>query len=338
MKYLFTFLLIIVPFVHFGQNTVIKGQLKNAPYPYLLLNKHSSENSGYSDTIPLDTAGNWQLKWKAKEVCYYTFLTGTDMFELVFLPGESITVEADNRFFDQSYFLTGKGAKRNTYLHKCWIKEYENNFSLFEHLNAADSLTTITEYKKRMADYVKIRQSFVEEFPELEAAIGQQEKVWERMEMFLADFRSRFGPVQRGLAIQGTSFPNFKCQSLNGETIELASFKGKITVVDFWANWCTICFENFPELHKLEKEFGERVNFVSIGTYCTPEEWKILAEKEGFAHQFFLDNGTNKELSIGLFYLPRYIILDENHKVLQCSAPLPNSGLLREYLLSYLKE
>lgn len=338
MKHLYTLLLIILPIVLFGQEFKIKGQLKNAPYSFILLNRHSSDNSGFTDTIPLDSMGNWGLKGKTKELSYLSFYTGTDAFELVLLPGESITVEADNRFFDQSYFLWGDGTKRNTYLHKCFIKEYENHFTFFESIYNSDSLSTITEYKKRVVDFLKMRQSFIQEFPELEVATITEEKIKEKVEMLLADFRSRFPSIQQTQSLQGTIFPNFKGISPNGDSIELADFKGKITVVDFWSNWCTICFENFPELHQLEKEFGEKVNFVSIGTYCKPELWLPLAQKESFSHQFFVDNKENMELSIGLYYIPRYIILDENHKVLQCNAPIPNSGLLRQYLLNYLKD
>jgi thiol-disulfide isomerase/thioredoxin len=45
-------------------------------------------------------------------------------------------------------------------------------------------------------------------------------------------------------------------QNAQGENITLASFKGKITVLNLWATWCIPCREEMPALNSLQQKLG----------------------------------------------------------------------------------
>ena len=51
--------------------------------------------------------------------------------------------------------------------------------------------------------------------------------------------------------------PDFTLQELNGKQVSLESFKGKVVFINFWANWCPPCKEEFPELNKLTKKYKD---------------------------------------------------------------------------------
>lgn len=46
--------------------------------------------------------------------------------------------------------------------------------------------------------------------------------------------------------------------------VTLIGTNGKPSVVDFWAPWCENCKLSAPTLHKVEEEYGDKVNFVMI--------------------------------------------------------------------------
>ncbi len=50
--------------------------------------------------------------------------------------------------------------------------------------------------------------------------------------------------------------PAFALPDLKGDTVPLARFAGKVTLVNFWASWCDPCREEFPHMAQLYHEFG----------------------------------------------------------------------------------
>ena len=61
-----------------------------------------------------------------------------------------------------------------------------------------------------------------------------------------------------GKGIEGLKYKkaiDFSGVNLNGDSISLSDFKGKIIVVDFWATWCVPCKEEFPTYKKLEEKY-----------------------------------------------------------------------------------
>jgi peroxiredoxin/Leucine-rich repeat (LRR) protein len=52
----------------------------------------------------------------------------------------------------------------------------------------------------------------------------------------------------------GDAAPDFKVQTLDGKTFQLAEQRGKTVLLYFWAMWCSPCIASTPELKQLEEE------------------------------------------------------------------------------------
>ena len=57
--------------------------------------------------------------------------------------------------------------------------------------------------------------------------------------------------------------PTLTLVSLQGDTVDLAQFEGKPTVVNLWATWCPPCVREMPVLHEAQVA-NPAVNFVFI--------------------------------------------------------------------------
>jgi peroxiredoxin len=56
-------------------------------------------------------------------------------------------------------------------------------------------------------------------------------------------------------------------KTVNGETIKLSDYAGKVVLVNLWATWCGPCRNEIPELVKLHKEFhSQGVEMVGLST------------------------------------------------------------------------
>ena len=86
-------------------------------------------------------------------------------------------------------------------------------------------------------------------------------------------------------------------------------------------------------LTEIEKEFHGKVDFLSVGVWCKENDWREMAPTFGFDLNLFLEKEEADKLrdTYALRFIPRYMILDAEGKILSVSASRPSTNL-REQL------
>ncbi|VAW67259.1 Thioredoxin family protein [hydrothermal vent metagenome] len=51
--------------------------------------------------------------------------------------------------------------------------------------------------------------------------------------------------------------PEFSLKGDSGK-VSLASYKGQVVYVDFWASWCKPCRKSFPFMNNMHKKYGKK--------------------------------------------------------------------------------
>jgi peroxiredoxin len=72
--------------------------------------------------------------------------------------------------------------------------------------------------------------------------------------------------------------PDFHLKDMTGKDVSLASYRGKVVVLNFWASWCAPCREEMPDLgelaHILKPE--KDIALVTISVDSGPDEVRDL--------------------------------------------------------------
>jgi peroxiredoxin/outer membrane lipoprotein-sorting protein len=67
-----------------------------------------------------------------------------------------------------------------------------------------------------------------------------------------------FGKPDAAMELVGKPAPDFKLKGMDDKEVTLASLKGNVVVLDFWATWCGPCVAGFPHIDALAKKYADK--------------------------------------------------------------------------------
>lgn len=134
--------------------------------------------------------------------------------------------------------------------------------------------------------------------------------------------------------LEGNPAPDFNLTDLDGKSVSLDDLEGKYIYIDFWATWCGPCIEEIPYLKELVKQYSDRnINFVSISfdSEKDHDKWlNFVKDNEMTGIQLFADSASQDMFSdaFNIQLIPRFVLLDQEGKIVDANAPRPSSERL----------
>jgi thiol-disulfide isomerase/thioredoxin len=121
-------------------------------------------------------------------------------------------------------------------------------------------------------------------------------------------------PVVRPPVPGRQAAPGFTLPTVDGTPVSLASLKGRVVLVDFWATWCPPCRAEMPWLVTLAKRWESRgVTFVAISEDDPPDQLplvqKFADQIPGLGRYAVLGN-PEVEAQYGVENLPSLFVID----------------------------
>jgi thiol-disulfide isomerase/thioredoxin len=127
----------------------------------------------------------------------------------------------------------------------------------------------------------------------------------------------------------GRVAPDAEFYDAEGKVSKLSDYRGKVLYIDTWATWCGPCKREIPYLKTLEESYhGKNVQFISVSTDKDLTAWKSFIAKESMTG-LQLHQSQEMEKTMSYLYavnsIPRFVIIDENGKIVSVDAPRPSS-------------
>lgn len=130
---------------------------------------------------------------------------------------------------------------------------------------------------------------------------------------------------------------DFEIEDVDGSIIKLSNYKGRVIYIDLWATWCGPCINESPYFESLAAEYSDKeIVFLPISTDSDKELWlNYLSKNEKVITQYFTsDPKLIKEWNVR--FIPRFILIDKDFKILNAYALRPSQDELKEVLNSLL--
>ena len=118
---------------------------------------------------------------------------------------------------------------------------------------------------------------------------------------------------------------NFSLKDLDGKPVSLASLKGKIVLLEFWATWCPPCRSSIPGTEKLYETYHAR-GFEVLGISLDSDDWdSVKAFRTEYKITYRVLEGSDEVAEqFGVRSIPMFILLDRDGQ--QVREPYFGSG------------
>jgi thiol-disulfide isomerase/thioredoxin len=114
----------------------------------------------------------------------------------------------------------------------------------------------------------------------------------------------------------GGSTPSLVLKDLRGARHDLAAYRGKVVLVNFWATWCEPCRDEMPSMQRLERELAGQP-FVVLAVNADEPEARIRSFLSRTALDFtiLLDPEMRAARAWNARILPASFVIDRNGRV-----------------------
>jgi thiol-disulfide isomerase/thioredoxin len=110
---------------------------------------------------------------------------------------------------------------------------------------------------------------------------------------------------------------HFTLKDMGGDDVKLASFKGKVILLNFWATWCGPCKAEIPSLVELQDKYEDDLVILGLSIDDTVDKMKPYAAQYKINYPLLVGEGRDDVYSaFGITsYIPVSVIIGRDGKI-----------------------
>lgn len=82
----------------------------------------------------------------------------------------------------------------------------------------------------------------------------------------------------------GDEAPDFRLADQDGETYQLSDFRGQAVFLNFWADWCSFCKEEMPDMQTVSDDYGDELVVIGVNAGDPVEVGERFVESVGVTY------------------------------------------------------
>jgi len=135
--------------------------------------------------------------------------------------------------------------------------------------------------------------------------------------------------------------PNFSWTDSSGKSVDFDSYRGNVTLVNFWATWCGPCKKELPDLVELSKEFsGKNVKFLGLSTDRGADVAYDVArfvQEHNIPYQNLVSSEALEEAFGNVPAIPTSFLIDQRGKIVQTYVGARSKEFFSQAIAALLK-
>ncbi len=294
---------------------VINGKFNHAtPQNKVYLFSLDKANPIAVDSTVLSDKGEFKFNHASEDVNFFRVSAGSNEYMIIAKNGDQIKLEADLTDPNMQYSLSGAeeadkleslNVTKNKYMARIngiqkkfddlVAKAPDNRESIMETLRPEYS-AEIENLNKEILSFAQNNTNSLAGFYAINLLNPAEYE--QQMVAYADKIKSNFNnnPAVTAFLVRmahlktvqvGQMAPTFTVNSIDGTKINLADFKGKYVLLDFWASWCQPCRQENPNVVKAFHTYKDK-NFTVLGISLDKDQaaWKqaVAADQLAWAH------------------------------------------------------
>ena len=109
--------------------------------------------------------------------------------------------------------------------------------------------------------------------------------------------------------------PDFKLKSIDGDTVKLSDYSGKVIILNFFATWCPPCRMEMPGFNEIAKVYKNKVKIIAINLGENLSRVKDFAKSYNLEFSILLDDGKVSRQYGPIRAIPVTFIIDKDFNI-----------------------
>ncbi|WP_028784578.1 thiol-disulfide oxidoreductase ResA [Thalassobacillus devorans] len=133
----------------------------------------------------------------------------------------------------------------------------------------------------------------------------------------------------------GDQAPDFRLETLSGDTVQLSDYRGQGVFLNVWATYCKPCEEEMPYIESQYQKFKDKgVEVLAVDVGEPKLTVQAFVDRKGMTFPVLLDKDSQLMDAYGISPIPVTFLIDENGKVVDRIT----AGMTEEEIRGYMKQ